>query len=125
MREDTPSGPPGESAPAQPADTARSAEAAGPGPAAQPAAAERVDARAVVLTCISLLASKAWEAMGLVPDPATKKLERHLDEARLAIDAAAALVDMIKEQLQDRERRELETLLTNLRLNYVEQRARG
>ncbi|MDQ7849020.1 MAG: DUF1844 domain-containing protein [Armatimonadota bacterium] len=84
-----------------------------------------MNARAVVLTCISLLASKAWEAMGLVPDPATKKLERHLDEARLAIDAAAALVDLIKEQVQDRERRELETLLTNLRLNYVEQRARG
>lgn len=107
MHEDMPPEPQGESA------------------AAQPPAAERVDARAVVLTCISLLASKAWEAMGLVPDPATKKLERRLDEARLAIDAAAALVDLIKEQLHDRERRELETLLINLRLNYVEQRARG
>jgi len=125
MHEDMAPEPPSKSAAAQPADTTRSAETAEPTPAAQPSAAERVDVRAVVLTCISLLASKAWEAMGLVPDPATKKIERHLDEARMAIDAAAALVDLIKEQLQDRERRELETMLTNLRLNYVEQRARG
>lgn len=124
MHEDMPE-PPSERAAAQPAEAARSAETAEPTSAAQPAAAERVDARAVVLTCISLLASKAWEAMGLVPDPTTKKIERHLDEARLAIDATAALVDLIRDRLQDRERRELETLLTNLRLNYVEQRARG
>jgi len=117
MYEDVPPTPPGEGG--------AEATTAQPTATTQPTAAERVDARAVILTCISLLASKAWEAMGLVPDPATKKIERHLDEARMAIDAAAALVDLIKEQLQDRERRELETLLTNLRLNYVEQRARG
>ena len=86
---------------------------------------ERIDAPAVVLTCITLLASKAWEAMGLVPDPVTKQIERHLEEAQLAIDAAAALVDLIRGKLQAAERRELETLLTNLRLNYVEQRAKG
>ena len=86
---------------------------------------ERIDAQAVVLTCITLLASKAWEAMSLVPDPVTKQIERHLDEAQLAIDAAAALADLIRNRLPDAERRELETLLTNLRLNYVEQRAKG
>ncbi len=86
---------------------------------------ERLDARTVVLTCISLLASKAWEAMGLVPDPATKRIERRLEEAQLVIDATAALVDLIRPAVQDAERRELETLLTNLRLNYVEQRAKG
>jgi len=88
-------------------------------------ASERIDAPAVVLTCITLLASKAWEAMGLVPDPVTTQIERHLDEAQLAIDAAAALADLIRNRLPDAERRELETLLTNLRLNYVEQRAKG
>ena len=86
---------------------------------------ERIDAQAVVLTCITLLASKAWQAMGFVPDPVTKQIERHLDEAQLAIDATAALVDLIRSKLQAAERRDLETLLTNLRLNYVEQRAKG
>ena len=63
--------------------------------------------------------------MGLVRDPVTRQTERHLDEAQLAIDAAAALADLIRSRLPDAERRELETLLTNLRLNYVEQRAKG
>jgi len=84
-----------------------------------------LDTGALVLTCISLLASKAWEAMGLVPDPATKRLERRMEDAQLAIDAAAALADLVRGKLGDAERRELDTLLMNLRLNFVEQRAKG
>jgi len=86
---------------------------------------ERLDANAVLLTCVSLLASKAWEAMGLVPDPVTKRIERRLEDAQVAIDAAAALVDLVRGRVADAERRELDTLLTNLRLNFVEQRTKG
>ncbi len=89
------------------------------------AADERIEAQSVILTCIGLLASKAWEAMGLVPDPVTQRIERHLDEAQLAIDAAAALIDLVRNRLPDTERREVETLLANLRLNFVEQRAKN
>jgi len=89
--------------------------------AARPA---EVDVTALVLTCISLLGQKAWAALGLVPDPASGKIERRLEDARLAIDAAAALVEGARERVSAADRRELETLLTNLRLNYVEQRSR-
>lgn len=82
----------------------------------------RTDAPSLILTCVGLLASKAWEAMGLVPDPATKKIERRLDDAQLAIDGVAALVDLVSVRLGDAERRELNTMLMNLRLNYVDQR---
>jgi hypothetical protein len=85
---------------------------------------ERLPVGALILTCISLLASKAWEAMGLVPDPATKRIERHLEEAQAAIDAAAALAELIRGKLDDAERRDVDTLLMNLRLNFVEQRAK-
>ena len=91
----------------------------------RPEAPVQVDANALVFTCISLLASKAWEAMGLVSDPATKRIERHLEDAQLAIDAAAALADLIRARLGDAERRDLDTLLMNLRLNFVEQRGKG
>lgn len=84
-----------------------------------------IDATAVVLTSISLLASKAWEAMGLVPDPATKRISRRLEDAQLAIDAAAALADLIRGKIGEPERRDLDNLLMNLRLNFVEQRAKG
>ncbi len=94
-------------------------------PLPETAAGEPVDAIALVLTCISLLASKAWEAMGLVPDPTTKLIERRMEDAQLAIDAAAALADLLREKLGDTDRRELDTLLMNLRLNFVEQRAKG
>ncbi len=82
------------------------------------------DAPALVTTCLSLLAAKAWEAMGLVPDPATRRVERKLDDAQLAIDAAAALAEIVRPRVAESERREIETLVTNLRLNFVEQKSK-
>jgi len=75
--------------------------------------------------CITLLATSAWQAMGLIPDPATHRVERNLDDARLAIDAAAALLQTLRPRLPDAEQREFDTLLTNLRLNFVEQQTKG
>ncbi len=90
-----------------------------------PPAPSEIDSAAVLLTCVSLLASRAWEAMGLIPNPVSKTIERRLDDAQLAIDAAAALVDLIRGKVGDTERRELDTLLMNLRVNFVEQRAKN
>lgn len=75
--------------------------------------------------CISVLTASAWQNLGLVPNPATNKIERNLDNARLAIDATAALIDLLKPQLDPRAQRELDTLLTNLRINFVEQKSRA
>ncbi|MGH2398642.1 MAG: DUF1844 domain-containing protein [bacterium] len=74
--------------------------------------------------CVSLLATSAWQAMGLIPDPATHKVESHLEDARLAIDATAGLVEHLRPRLTEPERREFENLLANLRLNYVQQKAK-
>jgi len=75
--------------------------------------------------CVSLLATSAWQAMGLIPDPATNRVESDLDDARLAIDAAAGLLEHLRPRLTEAERREFENLLANLRLNYVEQKAKN
>ena len=89
--------------------------------------AERVPLHAPDLLrwCVSLLATSAWQAMGLIPDPATNAVERHLDDARLAIDATASLIELLRPRASEAERRELENLLANLRLNFVEQSAKG
>jgi hypothetical protein len=89
--------------------------------------AEQVPLRApdLVRWCVTLLATSAWQAMGLIPDPSTHRVERNLDDARLAIDAAAALIEHLRPRLPDAEQREFETLLTNLRLNFVEQQTKG
>lgn len=92
-----------------------------------PETTERVPLHApdLVRWCVSLLATSAWQAMGLIPDPATNTVERRLDDARLAIDAAASLVEHLRPRATDAERRELDNLLANLRLNFVEQAAKG
>jgi len=89
--------------------------------------AERVPLRAPELLrwCVSLLATSAWQAMGLIPDPATRAVERNLDHARLAIDATASLIEHLRPRVAEAERRELDTLLANLRINFVEQANKG
>jgi hypothetical protein len=96
-------------------------------PQGQAETAEQVPLRApdLVRWCVTLLATSAWQAMGLIPDPSTHRVERNLDDARLAIDAAAALIQHLRPRVPDTEQREFETLLTNLRLNFVEQQTKG
>jgi hypothetical protein len=72
---------------------------------------------------LGLLAAKAWEGMGLVPNPITNKTQKNLEEARLAIDAFAAVFEVLRARIEEPPRREMETLLTNLRLNFVEKSA--
>ena len=74
---------------------------------------------------IGVLGGSAWQNLGLVPNSATKKVTRNLDDARLAIDAAASLIEHLKPRVDETERRELDTLLANLRLNFVEQQAKS
>jgi hypothetical protein len=58
--------------------------------------------------------------MGLVPDAASGKIRKNMGDARIAIDAYAAILDVTREQLESGPRREMETVLTTLRLNFVE-----
>ena len=69
---------------------------------------------------LSVLAAKAWEGMGLVANPMTNKIEKNMEEARLAIDAYAATFEVVRVRVEERPRRDMETLLTTLRLNFVE-----
>lgn len=85
---------------------------------------EPLDAPGLLKWCISLLAAHAWQSMGLIPNPSTNTIERNLNDARLAIDAAGVLVEQVKPRLDDPGRREMEALLADLRINFVEQQAR-
>lgn len=86
---------------------------------------EPLDAPSLLKWCISLLAAHAWQSMGLIPNPSTNKIERNLDDARIAIDAAGVLVEQVKTRLDDPGRREMDALLADLRINFVEQQARA
>ncbi|MDI6894435.1 MAG: DUF1844 domain-containing protein [Bacillota bacterium] len=74
---------------------------------------------------IAGLAEKAWERMGLVANPATGKITRDFEDARLAIDAVAALTDLLASHIDPAGFRRLQSLLADLRINYAAQRSRA
>ena len=76
--------------------------------------------------CINLLASQAWQKLGLLADPQTGEAQPDLAEAKVAIDTVgdlAARLDNAPETAVPADlRRDLRTLVNDLRLNYVSQR---
>ena len=78
--------------------------------------------------CISLLASDAWQKLGLLADPQSGQAQPDLAQAKVAVDAvgdlAARLEAAPREAVPDSLRRDLRTLLNDLRLNYVAQQGR-
>ena len=76
--------------------------------------------------CISLLSSQAWQKLGLLADPQTGEAKPDLQEAKVAIDTVGDLAIRLEsapeEMISAEMRRDLRTLLNDLRLNYVSQR---
>jgi hypothetical protein len=78
-----------------------------------------VDVYTLLRISIAQLTSIAWQMMGLQPDPFTNQVRKDIAQARVAIDAAAALVEQLKPHLHGQEARDYQALLTDLRLNFV------
>ncbi len=83
------------------------------------------DVYTVLRFCIAQLAAVAWQKMGLQADPLTNEVHKDLDQARLAIDCAAALMDKLQPHLEGQEARDYQSLLTDLRLNFLNQSQEG
>lgn len=70
---------------------------------------------------IDQLASVAWQRMGLQNDMVTGQIHQDLGEAKAAIDGASALFEILGPQLDDEDQRRMQSLLRDLRLNFVNQ----
>ncbi|MGC8783045.1 MAG: DUF1844 domain-containing protein [Armatimonadota bacterium] len=86
---------------------------------------EPVDVVNLVLWLIGELQAQAWIKMGLWKDPISGELHTDLPQAKIAIDGVAALTEVLKPHITDSQRRDLERLLTDLRLNFVQRSAGG
>lgn len=84
-----------------------------------------IQVETVISICLEQLAELAWVKLGLVPDPIAKTIAKDLSQARLAIDAVAALGGAIEGQLDDNDRRKVQGLIRDLRMNYVEKSKEG
>ena len=84
------------------------------------------DVYGVIGYCLSLLATEAWHKLGLLADPNTGEAVADLTQAKVAIDAVSDLAARLEaaptEAVPEMLRRDLRTLLNDLRLNYVAQR---
>ena len=108
-----------EPSPAEPDQSATAPEAGEP----QAVPLHALRTHDLLVWMLGILAHKAWEGMGLVANPMTNKVEKNMEEARLAIDAYAATFEVVRVRVEDQPRRDMETLLTTLRLNFVEKSA--
>lgn len=72
-----------------------------------------------VAHAFEMISEVAYQKMGLRKDPLTGKIVRQLDEARTAIDLAAHLADVLDPSLDSDDRRTLQGLVRDLKMNYV------
>jgi len=78
-----------------------------------------LDTYSLIGLFIGLLSSKAWETMGLRVKPGTDKIEKDFDQARIAIDTVGFLVQKLKSRIPEAERSRLESMVGDLKLNFV------
>lgn len=78
-----------------------------------------IDVYAALRLSVAQLTGVAWQMMGLQPDPFTNEVHKDMAQARIAIDAVAALVEQLKPHIQGQEARDYQNLLTDLRMNFV------
>jgi len=76
----------------------------------------------ILSLAISMLAAHAWQKIGLQASQATGRIEKDLGEARAAIDSLEPLVEQLVKRVPSAEVNELRAMLSNLRVNYIQQR---
>ena len=71
---------------------------------------------------ISIFYSSAMVALGKIKNPATDKIERDLAQAGQAIDMLELIKSKTNGNLSSQQNRMLEAKLTDLRLNFVDEK---
>ena len=80
---------------------------------------------ALFLQLLLGLQQAAMVALGKLMNPVTGKIERNLEAARNTIDTLAALASRTQGNLGDDEQRVLTQVLTDLRMNYLDEVKKG
>lgn len=69
---------------------------------------------------IGMYTEQAWIHMGVRMDPNKQTTETNLRLAQVAIDTVAFIAEKLQPDLDDVEKREIEQVLANLRINFVQ-----
>ena len=68
---------------------------------------------------VSLLIQQAWISLGIQKAPGAEEVEQDLPQAKVAIDTLEFVIDKLVPDLEPQERAELDSVLSNLQINYV------
>ncbi len=90
-----------------------------------PTASEPLEVSTVLSYMLEQIAGLAWQKMGLQPDVMTGKIHKDLAQAKQAIDASVALINILDPELDDEDKRRLKNLASDLRINYIQQSSGG
>ena len=82
---------------------------------------EQVSNEALFIAFILNLHATTMIALGKIASPLTQKIERNLEQARFTIDLLGMLEAKTAGNRTEEESRALKTVLTELRLNYVDE----
>ena len=74
---------------------------------------------------LTMFNSLAWIHLGLQAPPGAGETRTDLPQARLAIDMIAVIKEKLGEHLNAAEHTEVEMLLSNLRVNYLQRQTQG
>ena len=102
-----------------PEEHAEHAEHPGEPEAERPATLADLDIYDTLRFMIGILNQAAWMHLGLVVPPGATEPRTDLGQARVAIDALEALAGLLRADSASDEQREMESVLANLRINYV------
>jgi hypothetical protein len=120
-------------------ERAESAEApaeARPAPEAEPAPrtdkaqrppqlTELPDVYSLLSAYVATLGSQAFVWMGLLKDPISGKVRKDMAQAKIAIDVCEFLVGKIEPKLGEGDRRDMQRMLSDLKVNFVNQSQGG
>ena len=90
-----------------------------------PSAAVGDETDILFLSLIFNFQAAALQQMGKMVNPMTGKTERDMSAAKQSIDLRDCLERKTRGNLQAEEERAIQEILTNLRLNYVDEMKRG
>lgn len=80
-----------------------------------------IEVASVLAIFIDQLAGIAWQKLGLQVDPMTNAVHKDLVEAQFAIDILADMITRLEPKIDENDRRQVQTLLRDLRINFVNQ----
>jgi hypothetical protein len=70
---------------------------------------------------VLMFQTAAMQQMGKLENPITKKVERDLDQAKFSIDMLEMIQQKTKNNLSENEKKFLDHILFELRMNYVDE----